>query len=143
VIVDASSKIEDRLACLFKDVSKAELKDWAKEIRVPNDIADFCLIASDFEFSRRNIQAVPMLDFFHRADIWRKPNRFKDILKLFQNLGIDIALWEKVFDRLLEIDSGAVADEVAKRSSSSDLGQMIQNELQTTRLRVIEKALSQ
>jgi tRNA nucleotidyltransferase (CCA-adding enzyme) len=143
VIVDASSKIEDRLACLFKDVSKAELKDWAKEIRVPNDIADFCLIASDFEFSRRNIQAVPMLDFFHRADIWRKPNRFKDILKLFQNLGIDIALWEKVFDRLMEIDSGAVAGEVAKRSSSSDLGQMIQNELQTARLRVIEKALSQ
>jgi hypothetical protein len=43
----------------------------------------------------------------------------------------------------MEIDSGAVADEVAKRSSSSDLGQMIQNELQTARLRVIEKALSQ
>jgi tRNA nucleotidyltransferase (CCA-adding enzyme) len=143
VIIDASNKIENRLACLFKDVSKAELKDWARGIKLPNDIADFCLIASDFEFSRRNMQAVPMLDFFHRADIWRKPNRFKDILKLFQDLGIDIALWEKVFDQLIEIDSGAVAGEVAKRSSSSDLGQLIQNKLQITRLNVIEKALSQ
>jgi tRNA nucleotidyltransferase (CCA-adding enzyme) len=139
----ASPELKQRIACLLRTIPLAEIQEWAKEAKWPNEIAEYCLIAADFESAHSKFIANDMLAFFNRADLWRKPHRITELLSLFGALGIDIAVWQKLLSKLIGIDAGQIAESVSQRSNANELGGAIHAEIERVRLLTIQETLSQ
>lgn len=143
LVVAACPELNQRIACLLRTISLAEIQEWARVSKVPNEIADYCQIAADFESAYSKLIPIDILAFFNRADLWRKPHRITELLTLFEALGIDITVWQKLVSNLMGIDAGQIAKSVSQRSNTNELGKVIHAELERVRLFIIQEALSQ
>ena len=143
LVVAACPELNQRIACLLRTISLAEIQEWARVSKVPNEIADYCQIAADFESAYSKLIPIDILAFFNRADLWRKPHRITELLTLFEALGIDITVWQKLVSNLMGIDAGQIAKSVSQRSNTNELGKVIHMELERVRLFTIQEALSQ
>lgn len=143
LVILACPELNQRIACLLKTISLVEIQEWARGSKVPNEIAEYCQIAADFELAHSKLIPIDMLAFFNRADLWRKPYRITELLTLFEALGIDIAVWQKLVSKLMDIDAGQIAKSVSQRSDANELGKAIHVELERVRLLTIQEALSQ
>jgi len=143
LVVAACPELNQRLACLLRIISPAEIQEWARGSKWPNEIAEYCQIAADFESVYSKLIPIDILAFFNRADLWRKPHRISELLTLFEALGIDIAVWQKLVSKLIGIDAGQIAESVSQRSNANDLGKVIHAELERVRVLIIQEVLSQ
>ena len=143
LVVVANSELNQRMACLLRTISAAEIQEWAKSSKWPNETTEFCQIAADFESAHSTLITHDVLAFFNRADLWRKPRRITELLTLFDVLGIDIAIWQKLVSKLMGIDAGQIAESVSQHSDTNQLGQAIHAELERVRLLTIQETLSQ
>lgn len=143
LVVFARTELNQRLACLLRIISPAEIQEWARGSKWPNEIAEYCQIAADFESAHSKLISIDILAFFNRADLWRKPRRINELLTLFETLGIDIAVWKKLVSKLMGIDAGEIAEYVSHLSNTNELGKAIHAELERVRLFTIQEALSQ
>jgi len=143
LVVAACPELNQRIACLLRTISPAEIQEWARGSKVPNEIAEYCQIAADFESVHSKLIPMDILAFFNRADLWRKPQRITELLTLFEVLGIDVAVWQKLISKLMGIDAGQIAKSVSQRSDVNALGKAIHVELERVRLFTIQEALSQ
>ncbi|BEI36195.1 CCA-adding protein [Polynucleobacter sp. HIN6] len=142
LVVAARPELNQRIACLSRTIPPAEIQEWARGSKVPNEIAEYCQIAADFESVHSKLIPNDILAFFNRADLWRKPHRIMELLSLFEVLGIDIAVWQKLVSKLIGIDAGQIAKSVSQRSDVNELGKAIHTELERVRLFTIQEALS-
>ena len=142
LVVAACPELNQRLACLLRTIP-AEIQEWARGSKWPNGIAEYCQIVADFESVYSKLIPIDILAFFNRADLWRKPHRISELLTLFEALGIDIAVWQKLVSKLIGIDAGQIAESVSQRSNANDLGKAIHAELERVRLFTIQEVLSQ
>jgi tRNA nucleotidyltransferase (CCA-adding enzyme) len=136
-------ELNQRIACLLRTISPAQIQEWAKGSKWPNEIAEYCQIAADFESAHSKLIPDDALAFFNRADLWRKPRRITELLALYEVLGIDIAVWQKLVSKLMDIDAGHIAESVSQPSNANELGKAIHAELQRVRLLTIQETLSQ
>jgi tRNA nucleotidyltransferase (CCA-adding enzyme) len=143
LVVASCPELNQRLACLLRIISPAEIQEWARGSKWPNEIAEYCQIVADFESVYSKLIPIDILAFFNRADLWRKPHRISELLTLFEALGIDIAVWQKLVSKLIGIDAGQIAESVSQRSNANDLGKAIHAELERVRLFTIQEVLSQ
>ena len=143
LVVAARPELNQRIACLLRTIPPAEIQEWARGSKVPNEIAEYCQIAADFESVHSKLIPIDILAFFNRADLWRKPQRITELLTLFEVLGIDVAVWQKLISKLMGIDAGQIAKSVSQRSDVNELGKAIHVELERVRLFTIQEALSQ
>ncbi len=139
----AHPELNQRIACLLRTVAPVEIGEWAKGSKWPNEIVQYCQIAAEFESAHSKLIPSDMLAFFNQADLWRKPQRITELLTLFEVLGIDIRVWQKLVGKLMGIDAGHIAESVSKRSNTNDLGKEIHAELEKVRLLAIQEMLSQ
>ncbi len=143
LVVSVCPELNQRIACLLRTISPAEIQEWASGSKWPNEIAEYCQIAADFESAYSKLIPMDILAFFNRADLWRKPHRITELLTLFEALGIDTAVWQKLVSNLMGIDAGQIAKSVSQRSNTNELGKAIHAELERVRLFTIQEALSQ
>ncbi len=143
LVVSVCPELNQRIACLLRTISPAEIQKWARGSKWPNEIAEYCQIAADFESAYSKLIPMDILAFFNRADLWRKPHRITELLTLFEALGIDTAVWQKLVSNLMGIDAGQIAKSVSQRSNTNELGKAIHAELERVRLFTIQEALSQ
>ena len=143
LVVSVCPELNQRIACLLRTISPAEIQKWARGSKWPNEIAEYCQIAADFESGYSKLIPMDILAFFNRADLWRKPHRITELLTLFEALGIDTAVWQKLVSNLMGIDAGQIAKSVSQRSNTNELGKAIHAELERVRLFTIQEALSQ
>lgn len=143
LVVSVCPELNQRIACLLRTISPAEIQEWASGSKWPNEIAEYCQIAADFESGYSKLIPMDILAFFNRADLWRKPHRITELLTLFEALGIDTAVWQKLISKLMGIDAGQIAKSVSQRSDVNELGKAIHAELERVRLFTIQEALSQ
>lgn len=143
LVVLARPELNQRIACLLRTISPTEIQEWARGSKWPNEIAEYCLIAADFESAYSKLIPIDILAFFNRADLWRKPHRITELLTLFEALGIDIAVWQKLVSNLMGIDAGQIAKSVSQCSNTNELGKAIHAELERVRLLIIQEALPQ
>jgi len=142
LVVASCPELNQRIACLLRTIPPAEIQEWARGSKVPNEIAEYCQIAADFESVHSKLIPMDILAFFNRADLWRKPQRITELLTLFEVLGIDVAVWQKLISKLMGIDAGQIAKSVSQRSDVNELGKAIHVELERVRLFTIQEALS-
>ncbi len=143
LVVSVPPMLNQRIACLLRTISPAEIQRWARGSKWPNEIAEYCQIAADFESAHSKLIPIDILAFFNRADLWRRPHRITELITLFEAIGIDITVWQKLVSKLMGIDAGQIAESVSQRSNANELGKAIHAELERVRLFTIQEALSQ
>jgi hypothetical protein len=80
---------------------------------------------------------------FNRSDVWRKPKRFIEVLRLADTLGIDIQEWQNLMEAALQIDGGQIAAEISQKGISTNHGTQIHQALAHARLLAITRTLDQ
>jgi tRNA nucleotidyltransferase (CCA-adding enzyme) len=143
-VITIHPELDKRLAILLKKLKPEEIDAWGDELRVPNDITEYCVAVAQFEACREFILSPQIvLDLFNRTDVWRKPARFTEIMKLFEGIGVGIANWPKLLDAALQVDGGQIAAKISQQGSSSNLGEQIHQAVVRARLMAISQALDQ
>jgi tRNA nucleotidyltransferase (CCA-adding enzyme) len=141
-VVAVHPEIDKRLAILLKKLKPAEISTWGGELRVPNEITEYCFAVAEFEACHEFVLSPQIvLDLFNRTDVWRKPARFTEVMKLFESIGVGVANWSKLVNAALQVDGGQIAAKISQLGSSSNLGEEIHQAVVHARLMAISQAL--
>ena len=143
-VVAIHPEIDKRLAILLKKLKPVEISTWGGELRVPNEITEYCFAVAEFEACHEFVLSPQIvLDLFNRTDVWRKPARFTEVMKLFESIGVGVANWSKLVNAALQVDGGQIAAKISQLGSSSNLGEQIHQAVVHARLMAISQALDQ
>ena len=141
-VVAIHPEIDKRLAILLKKLKPVEISTWGGELRVPNEITEYCFAVAEFEACHEFVPSPHIvLDLFNRTDVWRKPARFTEVMKLFESIGVGVANWSKLVNAALQVDGGQIAAKISQLGSSSNLGEEIHQAVVHARLLAISQAL--
>ena len=141
-VVAVHPEIDKRLAILLKKLKPVEISTWGGELRVPNEITEYCFAVAEFEACHEFVLSPQIvLDLFNRTDVWRKPARFTEVMKLFESIGVGVANWSKLVNAALQVDGGQIAAKISQLGSSSNLGEEIHQAVVHARLMAISQAL--
>ena len=141
-VVAIHPEIDKRLAILLKKLKPVEISTWGGELRVPNEITEYCFAVAEFEACHEFVLSPQIvLDLFNRTDVWRKPARFTEVMKLFESIGVGVANWSKLVNAALQVDGGQIAAKISQLGSSSNLGEEIHQAVVHARLMAISQAL--
>ena len=141
-VVAIHPEIDKRLAILLKKLKPGEISTWGGELRVPNEITEYCFAVAEFEACHEFVLSPQIvLDLFNRTDVWRKPARFTEVMKLFESIGVGVANWSKLVNAALQVDGGQIAAKISQLGSSSNLGEQIHQAVVHARLMAISQAL--
>jgi tRNA nucleotidyltransferase (CCA-adding enzyme) len=140
----AGDGLEERCAVALMDLPTSEIRSWADCVRMPIEVRDFSEIFSDLNLllsKYRNIpyQAVNVLAWFNRADVWRKPDRAQAILNLAEKLGMNVAPLINAMRHAQSINTAEVIAGVAAEDRSN--GERIGSAFESARLAAITAAL--
>ena len=141
-VVGIHPEIDKRLAILLKKLKPVDISTWGGELRVPNEITEYCFAVAEFEACHEFVLSPQIvLDLFNRTDVWRKPARFTEVMKLFESIGVGVANWSKLVNAALQVDGGQIAAKISQLGSSSNLGEQIHQAVVHARLMAISQAL--
>ena len=141
-VVAIHPEMDKRLAILLKKLKPVEISTWGGELRVPNEITEYCFAVAEFEACHEFVLSPQIvLDLFNRTDVWRKPARFTEVMKLFESIGVGVANWSKLVNAALQVDGGQIAAKISQLGSSSNLGEQIHQAVVHARLMAISQAL--
>jgi len=141
-VVAIHPEIDKRLAILLKKLKPGDISTWGGELRVPNEITEYCFAVAEFEACHEFVLSPQIvLDLFNRTDVWRKPARFTEVMKLFESIGVGVANWSKLVNAALQVDGGQIAAKIRQLGSSSNLGEQIHQAVVHARLMAISQAL--
>ena len=91
----SGTALEQRCAVALMNLPATEIRSWAECIRMPIEVRYFSEIFSELiQFLKMNLggtfQAIDVLAWFNRADVWRKPERGNNLLQLARKLGFKV-----------------------------------------------------
>lgn len=138
------NSLEERCAMTLMELSASEIRSWADCVRMPIEVRDFCEIFSDLKGlinQSRNTayQAVDVLAWFNRADLWRKPDRAQAILNLADKLGFSVLPLVNAMRNAQAINTAEIIAGVAAEDRSN--GERIGAALGAARLAAVTAAL--
>lgn len=140
----AGNSLEERCAIALMDLPAKEIRSWADCVRMPIEVRDFSEIFSDLrvlinQHPNHSYQAVDILAWFNRADVWRKPDRSQAILNLAENLGLNVSPLMKAMRNAQAINTAEIIAGVAAEDRSN--GERIGSAFESARLAAITAAL--
>ena len=139
----AGSSLEERCAIVLMHVPATEIRSWADCVRMPVEVRDFSEIFSELlvliSKSQQSFQAVDVLAWFNRADVWRKPDRGQALLNLAQQLDFNVLPLIKAMRNAQALNTAEVIAGVAAEDHSN--GERIGSAFEVARLAAITAAL--
>ncbi len=140
----AENSIEERCAITLMDLPASEIRSWSECVRMPIEVRDFSEIFSNLKvLINKNhdgkYQAVEVLSWFNRADIWRKPDRGQAILSLADKLTLNVSPLLHAMRNAQALNSADIIAGVAARDRSN--GERIGSAFESARLAAISVAL--
>jgi tRNA nucleotidyltransferase (CCA-adding enzyme) len=136
--------LEERCAITLMDLPAAEIRSWAECVRMPIEVRDFSEIFSELRVLTNQLpqgifQAVDILAWFNRADVWRKPDRGLLLLSLAQKLGLPILPLIMAMRNAQAINTADIIAGVEAQDRSN--GERIGSAFESARLAAIAAAL--
>jgi tRNA nucleotidyltransferase (CCA-adding enzyme) len=122
--VDPAVKLEGTLPVRFAQLAwplnEGEVEALCKRLRAPNEARELALLACRNRVALRAARlATPqaLLELLKRADAFRRPERFRELLEVARRdvPVIDTSRLEKAFDAAGSVDAGAVAKQAASQ----------------------------
>ena len=140
----AGSGLDERCAITLMDLPSSEIRSWADCVRMPIDVRDFSEIFSDLrvlinQYRDTSYQAVDVLAWFNRADVWRKPDRAQAILHLAEKLGMNVSALINATRTTQAINTAEIIAGIAPEDRSN--GERIGSAFESARLAAITSAL--
>jgi tRNA nucleotidyltransferase (CCA-adding enzyme) len=140
----AGDSLEDRCAIILMDLPAGEIRSWADCVRMPIEVRDFSEIFSDLQilvnkYQNASYQAVDVLTWFNRADVWRKPDRAQAILNLAEKLMLPVSSLINAMRNTQAINTAEIIASVAAEDRSN--GERIGSAFESARLAAITAAL--
>ncbi|MBU3625571.1 polynucleotide adenylyltransferase [Polynucleobacter sp. JS-Safj-400b-B2] len=139
------NSIEERCAITLMHLPENEIRSWAECVRMPIDVRDFSEIFSDLrilanKYLNASYQAVDVLNWFNRADVWRKPDRVQALLNLADKLGMPVSPLINAMRSTQAINTAEIIAGVSAEDRSN--GERIGNAFESARLSAITRALA-
>ena len=140
----ADSSLEERCAITLKVLPAAEIRAWADDVRMPIEMRDFSEIFSDLNLLINQhpdgvYQAVDILAWFNRADLWRKPDRAQVMLNLAQKIGLPVSPFMMAMRNAQALSTAEIIAGVGAQDRSN--GERIGSAFESARLAAIATAL--
>ncbi len=141
----AGNGLEERCAIALMNLPAAEIRSWAECVRMPIEVRDFSEIFSDLrilvnKYPNAAYQAVDVLNWFNRADVWRKPDRAQALLNLADKLGMPASPLINAMRTSQAINTAEIIAGVAAEDRSN--GERIGGAFESARLSAITAALA-
>jgi tRNA nucleotidyltransferase (CCA-adding enzyme) len=140
----ADGSLEERCAITLKMLPAAEIRSWADHVRMPIEVRDFSEIFSDLNLLINQhpdgvYQAVDILAWFNRADLWRKPDRAQVMLNLAQKIGLPVSPFMMAMRNAQALSTADIIAGVEAQDRSN--GERIGSAFESARLAAIATAL--
>ena len=141
----AGNGLDERCAITLMDLPASEIRSWADCVRMPIEVRDYCEIFSDLrvlvnKHLNHPYQAVDILAWFNRADLWRKPDRAQAILNLADKLGMNVLPLVNAMRNAQAINTAEIIASIAAEDRSN--GERIGGAFESARLAAITAALN-
>jgi tRNA nucleotidyltransferase (CCA-adding enzyme) len=141
----AGANLDERCAITLMDLPASSIRSWADAVRMPIEVRDFSEIFSDLNLlvkrSTNGIyQAVEVLAWFNRADVWRKPDRAQEILSLAQKIGFQVSALILAMRNAQSLNTADIIAGVEAQDRSN--GERIGGAFESARLAAITAALN-
>ena len=141
----AGANLDERCAITLMDLPASSIRSWADAVRMPIEVRDFSEIFSDLNLlvkrSTNGIyQAVEVLAWFNRADVWRKPDRAQEILSLAQKIGFQVSALILAMRNAQSLNTADIIAGVEAQDRSN--GERIGGAFESARLAAITAALA-
>ena len=142
---EVGNTLDERCAIVLMDLPASEIRFWADTVRMPIEVRDFSEIFSDLnllihQYPDGSYQAVDVLAWFNRADLWRKPDRVQVLLNLAQKLGHPVATLMMAMRNTQALNTADIILGVAAQDRSN--GERIGSAFESARLMAITAALN-
>ena len=135
--------LDDRCAIALMNVPASEIRSWAECVRMPIEVRDFSEIFSELitfiDKCHGRFQAVDVLAWLNRADVWRKPDRGQQLLNLAAKIGLNVAALIKAMRNAQALNTAEIIAGVAVEDRSN--GERIGSAFELARLAAITSAL--
>ena len=135
--------LDDRCAIALMNVPASEIRSWAECVRMPIEVRDFSEIFSDLitciDKCHGRFQAVDVLAWLNRADVWRKPDRGQQLLNLAAKIGLNVVTLIKAMRNAQALNTAEIIAGVAAEDRSN--GERIGSAFELARLAAITSAL--
>jgi tRNA nucleotidyltransferase (CCA-adding enzyme) len=140
----ADSSLEERCAITLMHLPATEIRAWADLVRMPIEVRDSSEIFSDLsllinQHPDRVYQAVDILAWFNRADLWRKPDRVQALLNLAQKVGFPVSAFILAMRNTQALNTADIIAGVEAQDRSN--GERIGSAFESARLAAIAAAL--
>ena len=138
----AGSPLEVRFAVLARDLDPMAVEALAARLKVPAACRDLALLAArhaNLIVDVSELDASTMLDVLDRADAWRRPQRFRELVRAAAAAQPDAQRIEGLWDRIVQAGSEVDAAAIARDATG---GGDIKQRLHTARLDAISRNLN-
>jgi tRNA nucleotidyltransferase (CCA-adding enzyme) len=140
----SSNSLEERCAIALIDLPASEIRSWAECVRMPIEVRDFSEIFSELKvlvdkYSESAYQAVDILAWCNRADVWRKPDRGQALLNLAGKIGFNVSVLVVAMRNAQSLNTAEIIAGVEAQDRSN--GERIGSAFEAARLAAITAAL--
>ena len=129
--------LPQRCAVLLSQLNSEQIKSWADQWGIPVECKDYALLASMLfgTLSRASIGPEDLLEALDRMDVWRKPERFNELIMISKLQGFETEPLVMAYLAARKVDVASIAAAVSKESNS---GQLIKDQIRSARIAVIK-----
>ena len=148
LITSSEDKIADVCAVILSNLSATEITQWAEQVRMPNRIRDYAILFSALRtlILVEPTNALDVIAWVSRADVWRNPLRADALLHLLQQLSYQAETLILSLHAAQAVDAAQIAQlntpSATTRQQSSPTqpiaGEKIRLAIEAARLKAIE-----
>ncbi len=130
--------LQQRCAVLLAGLDVEEIKSWADLWGIPAECKDYACLASDLSkmISQPTLTPETLLDILDRMDVWRKPERFNELMMVAKIQGFETEQLVMAYLVARKVNVTQIAAELTKLPNA---GQLIKANIREARIATIKE----
>jgi tRNA nucleotidyltransferase (CCA-adding enzyme) len=130
--------LSQRCAVLLSSLSIEDINAWAALWGIPVECRDHAVLVRELQMGLHSATLEPrnLLDLLNRVDVWRKPERFDELIEVADLLSLPTKQLVSAYDCAKKVDIAQIVQEVGERGSST--GAKIKQLIEDKRLLAIK-----
>lgn len=130
--------LSQRCAVLLSGLSIEDINAWAALWGIPVECRDHAVLVRELQAGLQSATLEPrnLLDLLNRVDVWRKPERFDELIEVADLLRLPTKQLVSAYDCAKKVDIAQIVQEVGEQGSST--GAKIKQLIEDKRLLAIK-----
>jgi tRNA nucleotidyltransferase (CCA-adding enzyme) len=113
--------LSQRCAVLCSNLSVEDIHAWSALWGIPVECRDYAILASELQVGLNlpTLDSKNLLDLLNRTDVWRKPERFDELIKVASLLKLPTEQLTKSYGLAKKVDIAQVVQDVGEQGPST------------------------